>query len=83
MYPGSIASGGDPSPFDRSLALKQGQKTVAWINKMKAQYPKSVKSPDSAVILGSLSNEYKFTPLQDLKSSAERYTYSGFQSNVT
>ncbi|VVC25288.1 ATP-dependent 6-phosphofructokinase,ATP-dependent 6-phosphofructokinase, eukaryotic- [Cinara cedri] len=64
---GSIATGGVPSPFDRSFALKEGQMAVEWIQNIQNQCPSMVKSPSSAVLLGLIKNDYKFTNLEDLK----------------
>lgn len=66
-YLGSIATGGVPSPFDRSFALKEGQIAVKWIENIQDQCPSVVKSPSSAVLLGLIKNDYKLTNLEDLK----------------
>lgn len=67
LYLGSIATGGVPSPFDRSFALKEGQMAVEWIANIQNKCPGTIKSPDSAVLLGLIKNDYKFTSLEELK----------------
>ncbi|KAE9525601.1 hypothetical protein AGLY_014128, partial [Aphis glycines] len=64
---GSIATGGVPSPFDRSFALKEGQLAVEWINNIEAQHPEQMTLPSSAVLLGLIRSDFKFTPLEDFK----------------
>ncbi|CAI6355017.1 unnamed protein product [Macrosiphum euphorbiae] len=64
---GSIATGGVPSPFDRSFALKEGQLAVEWINNIQNKDPENFTSPSSAVSLGLQRSDFKFTPLDDLR----------------
>ncbi|XP_025190972.1 ATP-dependent 6-phosphofructokinase-like, partial [Melanaphis sacchari] len=64
---GSIATGGVPSPFDRSFALKEGQLAVEWINNIEAKHPEQVTLPNSAVLLGLIRSDFKFTPLDEFK----------------
>lgn len=71
IFLGSIAIGNVPSPFDRSLALKEGQMAVEWINDMYNKGPEKLTSSDSAVLLGLVKNEYVFTQIEDLKEYIE------------
>ncbi|XP_060859011.1 ATP-dependent 6-phosphofructokinase-like [Metopolophium dirhodum] len=64
---GSIATGGVPSPFDRSFALKEGQLVVEWINNIQNKNPENMTLPISAVSLGLQRSDFKFTPLDDLR----------------
>ncbi|KAL5237759.1 hypothetical protein ACI65C_005169 [Semiaphis heraclei] len=64
---GSIATGGVPSPFDRSFALKEGQLAVEWIYNMQNKHPEQMTLPSSAVSFGLKWSDFKFTPLEDLK----------------
>lgn len=67
IYIGSTATGGVPSPFDRSLALKEGQLAVEWIRRIHKSCPGLVNSPKTAVLLGLIRNDYMYTQLEDLK----------------
>lgn len=40
---------------------------VDWITKMQTQFPENADSPDSAVLLGLKKNDFKCTPLEELK----------------
>lgn len=71
IFLGSIAIGNVPSPFDRSLALKEGQITVEWINDMYMKNPGKFTSSNSAVLLGLVKNEYKFTEIEGFKEYIE------------
>ncbi|XP_029342853.1 ATP-dependent 6-phosphofructokinase-like [Acyrthosiphon pisum] len=64
---GSIATGGVPSPFDRSFALKEGQLAVEWINNIQDKHPEKMALPSSAVSLGLTRSDFNFTPLDDLR----------------
>ncbi|XP_050438569.1 ATP-dependent 6-phosphofructokinase-like [Adelges cooleyi] len=65
---GNIATGGVPSPFDRSFALKLGQMACEWIRNLQSQCSGKVMSPGSAVMIGLKKSSYKFTLLDDIKN---------------
>lgn len=67
IYVGSTATGGNPSPFDRSLALKEGQLAVEWIRGIQSKCPGLVNNSKTAVLLGLIKNDYMYTQLEDLK----------------
>ncbi|XP_022177288.1 ATP-dependent 6-phosphofructokinase-like [Myzus persicae] len=64
---GSIATGGVPSPFDRSFALKEGQLAADWVNNMQNEHPDKMILSCSAVSLGLKWSDFKFTELDDLR----------------
>lgn len=61
-----MQQGGSPSPFDRNMGTKMAAKTVEWFvdNLMNANV---FNTPNSAVMLGIIRRQYKFTPVQELK----------------
>ncbi|XP_059484289.1 ATP-dependent 6-phosphofructokinase isoform X2 [Neocloeon triangulifer] len=73
---GHMQQGGSPSPFDRNMGTKMGSKAVEWmIEKLKetTQPDGSVNatSPDTAVLMGVVERQYRFTPLIDLKKETD------------
>ena len=70
---GHMQQGGSPTPFDRNLGTKMGAKAVEWfsetLKKCTNAEGKTVSSdPDSAVMLGIVRRQYRFTPFKDLIS---------------
>ncbi|KAL1123212.1 hypothetical protein AAG570_002299 [Ranatra chinensis] len=69
---GHMQQGGAPSPFDRSLATKQGAKAIEFINDVLKKNTNiegklsRVDAPDTACMLGMVGRQYMFTPLKDL-----------------
>ncbi|KAM7344350.1 ATP-dependent 6-phosphofructokinase isoform 2-T2 [Cochliomyia hominivorax] len=70
---GHMQQGGSPTPFDRNMGTKMAAKCVEWFSE---QFTKN-KQPDgsimctdkeSAVLLGIVRRQYRFTPLADLIS---------------
>lgn len=73
-----MQQGGSPTPFDRNLGTKLGAKALEWITlKVKENIQPdgtvSVNTPESAVLLGVIRRQYKFTPL------AEVVSYTNFE----
>ncbi|KAF4514246.1 UNVERIFIED_CONTAM: hypothetical protein B566_EDAN019536 [Ephemera danica] len=73
---GHMQQGGSPTPFDRNMGTKLAAKAVDW---MIDQLKKNVKpdgsvvatSDDSAVMIGIVRRQYKFTPLMDLNKDTD------------
>ncbi|CAG7836459.1 unnamed protein product [Allacma fusca] len=63
---GHMQQGGSPTPFDRNMGTKMAAKAVEWLVD-KLMNDKSFETPQSAVMLGIVRRQYKFTPLQELK----------------
>ncbi|KAK2589134.1 hypothetical protein KPH14_001956 [Odynerus spinipes] len=68
---GHMQQGGSPTPFDRNLGTKMGSKAVEWFS----DQLKKCTSPEgrtlttdatSAVMLGIVRRQYRFTPFADL-----------------
>lgn len=69
---GHMQQGGSPTPFDRNMGTKMAAKSVDWI----VQTLKRCTQPDgsivadtddTAVLMGVIKRQYKFTPLTELK----------------
>lgn len=70
---GHMQQGGSPTPFDRNMGTKMAAKCVEWFSeqfKNNKQADGSIKciDKDSAVLLGIVRRQYRFTPLADLIS---------------
>ncbi|XP_052119606.1 ATP-dependent 6-phosphofructokinase isoform X5 [Frankliniella occidentalis] len=70
---GHMQQGGSPTPFDRNMGTKMAAKSVEWMVGQLKQHCRedgsiNVSSPDSAVMMGIVRRQYKFSPLQDLKA---------------
>ncbi|XP_037805424.1 ATP-dependent 6-phosphofructokinase isoform X1 [Lucilia sericata] len=70
---GHMQQGGSPTPFDRNMGTKMAAKCVEWFSeqfKNNKQPDGSIKCTDkeSAVLLGIVRRQYRFTPLADLIS---------------
>jgi len=68
---GHMQQGGSPSPFDRNMGTKMAAKAVEWLvdQLKKSAKPDGTictKTQDSAVLLGLVRRQYKFTPLKEL-----------------
>ncbi|XP_043284111.1 ATP-dependent 6-phosphofructokinase isoform X1 [Venturia canescens] len=68
---GHMQQGGSPTPFDRNLGTKMGAKAVEWFTEQLKKYtgPDGVtvtKHPESAVMLGIIRRQYRYTPLEQL-----------------
>ncbi|XP_029167853.1 ATP-dependent 6-phosphofructokinase isoform X4 [Nylanderia fulva] len=68
---GHMQQGGSPTPFDRNLGTKMGSKAVEWfsdqLRKCTGPDGKTVTTAaDSAVMLGIIRRQYRFTPFTDL-----------------
>jgi len=63
---GHMQQGGSPTPFDRNMGTKMAAKAVEWfIDKLSNE--KTFNTPQSAVMLGIVKRQYRFTPIQELK----------------
>lgn len=66
-----MQQGGSPTPFDRNLGTKMGAKAVEWFSDQlkKCTSPDGetlTSDPDSAVMLGIVRRQYRFTPFKEL-----------------
>ncbi|KAF2893327.1 hypothetical protein ILUMI_12846 [Ignelater luminosus] len=69
---GHMQQGGSPTPFDRNMGTKMAAKCVDWmVTTLKENTGKDGKvsctKDDTAVLLGIIRRQYKFTPLTELK----------------
>ncbi|XP_075210632.1 ATP-dependent 6-phosphofructokinase isoform X3 [Lycorma delicatula] len=69
---GHMQQGGSPTPFDRNMGTKQGARCVEWLVETCKKYSVGTgkvyaDKPDSAVLMGIVRRQYKFSPLVDLK----------------
>ncbi|XP_024937230.1 ATP-dependent 6-phosphofructokinase isoform X3 [Cephus cinctus] len=68
---GHMQQGGSPTPFDRNLGTKMGAKAVEWFSE---QLKKNTNAdgqtvatiPDTAVMLGIVRRQYRYTPFTEL-----------------
>ncbi|XP_013789533.2 ATP-dependent 6-phosphofructokinase-like [Limulus polyphemus] len=70
---GHMQQGGSPSPFDRNVATKMASKAAEWLisrlkEGSKTDNPNACSEPETAVLLGLVRRQYRFTPVQTLKS---------------
>ncbi|XP_020293410.1 ATP-dependent 6-phosphofructokinase isoform X4 [Pseudomyrmex gracilis] len=68
---GHMQQGGSPTPFDRNLGTKMGAKAVEWLSdqlrKCTSLDGKTLTTTaDSAVMLGIIRRQYRFTPFTEL-----------------
>lgn len=71
-----MQQGGSPTPFDRNMGTKMAAKAVEW---MIDQLKKNTKSDgtilantnESAVMIGIVRRQYRYTPLVDLKKETD------------
>ncbi|XP_054163832.1 ATP-dependent 6-phosphofructokinase-like isoform X2 [Oppia nitens] len=69
---GHMQQGGSPTPYDRNFGTKMAAKAADWLHaqlKLHTQPDCSVvcSTPDTAVLLGLVRRQYRFTPCQTLK----------------
>lgn len=69
---GHMQQGGSPTPFDRNLGTKMGAKAVEWfsdqLKKCTSADGKTLTSePNSAVMLGIVRRQYRYTPFNELQ----------------
>ncbi|XP_004930181.2 ATP-dependent 6-phosphofructokinase isoform X2 [Bombyx mori] len=63
---GHMQQGGSPTPFDRNMGTKMAAKCLHWLVEKIQEGPSN--SADSACLLGVVKRQYKFTPLEELKT---------------
>nr|CAD7456863.1 unnamed protein product [Timema tahoe] len=68
---GYSQQGVTPSPFDRAMAIKMTIAAVDWMTEQLGRHLQpdgtiAANTPDTAVMMGILHQNYKFTPLRDL-----------------
>ncbi|KAL7302758.1 ATP-dependent 6-phosphofructokinase isoform X1 [Trichogramma pretiosum] len=73
---GHMQQGGSPTPFDRNLGTKMGSKAVEWFTNILKRDTGAdgncvSNTPDSAVMLGIVRRQYRYTPFTDLIASTE------------
>lgn len=66
-----MQQGGSPTPFDRNLGTKMGSKAVEWFSDQlkkctNADGKTSTMDPNSAVMIGIVRRQYRFTPFTEL-----------------
>lgn len=70
---GHMQQGGSPSPYDRNFSTKLAAKAADWLISQLSLHTQPngsilCSSPDTAVLLGLVKRQYRFTPLKDLKA---------------
>lgn len=68
---GHMQQGGSPTPFDRNLGTKMGSKAVEWFSEELMKYTNAdgrtkTCAIDSAVMIGIVRRQYRFTPFEEL-----------------
>jgi 6-phosphofructokinase 1 len=71
-----MQQGGCPTPFDRNMGTKMAAKAVEWmIDQLKKnQQPDGsvlANTNESAVMIGIVRRQYRYTPLVDLKKETD------------
>lgn len=66
-----MQQGGSPTPFDRNLGTKMGSKAVEWFSNQlrkctNAEGKTVTLEADSAVMIGIVRRQYRFTPFSEL-----------------
>ncbi|XP_068085578.1 ATP-dependent 6-phosphofructokinase isoform X2 [Anabrus simplex] len=69
---GHMQQGGSPTPFDRNLGTKMAAQTVSYMvgllkDAVKDDGTVNISTPESAVMVGIMKRQYKFSPLEELK----------------
>ncbi|XP_048508113.1 ATP-dependent 6-phosphofructokinase isoform X4 [Athalia rosae] len=69
---GHMQQGGSPTPFDRNLGTKMGSKAVEWFTEQLKKHTAAdgtvnAVAPDTAVMLGIVRRQYRYTPFTELK----------------
>ncbi|XP_022244238.1 ATP-dependent 6-phosphofructokinase-like isoform X2 [Limulus polyphemus] len=73
---GHMQQGGSPSPFDRNFGTKMASKGAEWlITQLKkntdASGNISCNSPETAILLGLVRRQYRYTPVQALRAETD------------
>ena len=79
---GHMQQGASPSPFDRNFGTKLASKAAEWLVSQLETHSKPLtdehstltyeaKQPDSAVLLGLVGRQYRFTPVQTLRNETD------------
>ncbi|XP_057328970.1 ATP-dependent 6-phosphofructokinase isoform X5 [Microplitis mediator] len=73
---GHMQQGGSPTPFDRNLGTKMGAKAVEWFTEQLKKHTQpdgtvNASTPETAVMLGIIKRQYKYTPLSELESQTD------------
>lgn len=76
VFLGHMQQGGSPTPFDRNMGTKMAAKSVEWmVNQLKMHTKEDgtvcAKSPDTAVMMGIVRRQYRFSPLLELKKETD------------
>jgi 6-phosphofructokinase 1 len=71
-----MQQGGSPTPFDRNMGTKMAAKAVEWmITKLKEHVQPdgsvNANTPETAVMIGVVRRQYRFTPLTELKKETD------------
>lgn len=79
-----MQQGASPSPFDRNFGTKLAAKAADWLITQLEAHSKPIRDdgdasiityncilPDTAVLLGLIGRQYRFTPVQSLKSQTD------------
>lgn len=71
-----MQQGGSPTPFDRNMGTKMAAKAVDWMIDQLKKHTKPdgtihADTSDSAVMIGIVRRQYRFTPLVDLKNETD------------
>ncbi len=82
---GHMQQGASPSPFDRNFGTKLAAKAADWLITQLEAHSKPIAEeagdapimtynctlPDTAVLLGLVGRQYRFTPVQTLKAQTD------------
>jgi len=81
---GHMQQGASPSPFDRNFGTKLAAKAADWLIAQLEAHTKPIADegdspiitynctlPDTAVLLGLVGRQYRFSPVQSLKSQTD------------
>jgi 6-phosphofructokinase 1 len=71
-----MQQGGSPTPFDRNMGTKMAAKAVEWmIERLKENVQPdgsvTATTPETAVMIGVVRRQYRFTPLVELKKETD------------
>lgn len=71
-----MQQGGSPTPFDRNLGTKMGAKAVEWFSDQLKKCTVGdnqiiAKTPDTAVMLGIIKRQYRYTPFSELVDTTD------------
>lgn len=73
---GHMQQGGSPTPFDRNLGTKMGAKAVEWFTEQLKKHTQpdgtvNASTHETAVMLGIIKRQYKYTPLSELENQTD------------